>query len=183
VSDLSEVVVHRVIWKHLTNKEIRQASTEKNNFRIQTASDDLIFGETKAGQGDFHPWLLVEFSHQRQTQLLAFSRNSADSCQGDREDLEYLGPSLVWLNHTHDWHPCDVITLCGKVNFNLGRKGDWSTVWKVKSVQAFKSANRKPLCCEDDPDLIAKLLSSSGLIRRLGGPLNSPSKSFLETLK
>jgi hypothetical protein len=163
---LNDLIVHRVIWKRLTNREIRQASTGNSNLQTRPKSGDLFFGETKAPIDKPRPWLLVEFSHSEQSYLIAFSRNSKDFCEYNLEDQEDLREPFVWLNHKHDWHPCSVLDSCGKVNFHLGKKGDWPTFMRVASVRSFLAANQRPVCSEDDTKLISRLLLSSNLIRR-----------------
>jgi hypothetical protein len=180
---MTDLVVKRACWKFMTNREIRNASTGSPQILTKAPRDDLFFPSPKMPTDKPHPWLLLEIEQNSETYLLAFSRNSTE-CQLDQEDLETLKPPYVWLNHRHDWHICKVIDSCGKVNFNLQRKSEWPTFWKVASVRAFKSANQLPICEQEDRSLMVRIAEVSNILGRFKSlSPTAPSLAFLNTLK
>jgi hypothetical protein len=179
-----DIIVHQVVWKRLTNEEIRRASTRSPAIRSQPSRNDFVFGVSKAPEDQPHPWIMISFSEGDRHFLLAFSRNSSkNGCNLSIEDRDYLGLPFEWLTHKHDWHDCRVLNLCGKVNFSLQKKRDWPTHLPMPSAQAFISANNKPVCTEDDLDLLASVIQSSKLVTRLTPQLQqAPSVDFLNSL-
>jgi hypothetical protein len=181
---LGSFVILNTYWKKMTNTQIRAAST-LSTVKPKSASDrDLFFGSSKAPVDIPHPWLLVELEDEGRVYLFAFSRNSVEDCDYEREDQDQLGPPHIWLNHRHDWHDCKVLDECGKVNFHLSKRSDWETFCRVASVRAFKSVNTSPFCSEDDKKSLESVFRSSNLLRRIKSKMQAPPPpAFIDSLK
>lgn len=168
----------------MTNIQIRAASSGSTLNPKRASSGDLFFGSSKAPVDRPHPWLLVELEDRGRIFLVAFSRNSEQICQFEREDQDQLGPPYIWLNHKHDWHVCEVLNECGKVNFHLSKRSEWETFWRVASVRAFKSINTSPICSNEDKRSLESVLQSSNLLPRIESKTHaSPSLAFIDSLK
>ena len=181
---MGSFVILNTYWKKMTNTQIRAASTGSTVKPKSASSADLIFGSSKSPGDETHPWLLVELEVDGRGYLFAFSRNSVQVCDYKREDQDQLGPPHIWLNHRHDWHDCEVLDECGKVNFHLSKRSDWETFWRVASVRAFKSVNRNPICSKDDKKSLESVFRSSNLLQRIESKVQSPPPlAFIDSLK
>lgn len=168
----------------MTNMQIRAVSTGSTVNPKSASSRDLFFGDSKSPGDRSHPWLLVELQDKERVYLFAFSRNSEQVCQFGSEDHDQLGPPYLWLNHRHDWHECQVLNECGKVNFHLSKRSEWETFWRVASVRAFKSVNTNPICSKDDKKSLESVFRSSNLLRRIESKMQTPPPlAFIDSLK